>query len=114
MKNSNTYFVEENLNPLNKKAGDCVIRALSKASGKSWNTVYKELCEMGFKLKALPDGKEVWSEWLKQNIFNEGSINIQRHKETNSKILCKQTYKRYILSVAHHLVTVVNGRYYDT
>ena len=37
-----------NENPLGKSTGDCVIRAISKALGKTWDEVYVGLCLEGF------------------------------------------------------------------
>jgi len=37
-------FVFYNPNPLKKHVGDCVIRAISKATGQTWEKTYTELC----------------------------------------------------------------------
>ena len=39
---------EFNNNPSGQRVGDCVIRAISAASGKSWDRVYAELAVHGF------------------------------------------------------------------
>ena len=53
-----------NLNPKNIKAGDCVIRAIAYATEQSWDTVYKSLCELGFKMKRMPNDKKVFHKYL--------------------------------------------------
>ena len=40
-------FIEYNVNPADKKVGDCVIRALTKALGMTWEEVYLALCLQG-------------------------------------------------------------------
>lgn len=55
-----------NLNPKGKKTGDCVIRAIAYATNQSWDKVYKDLCDIGFKMKMLPNEKRVWTKYLKE------------------------------------------------
>ena len=62
-------YINYNANPKGLKTGDCVIRALSKATGKSWDEVYAELCEIGYKKKKLPNNDCVYKAVLKQNHF---------------------------------------------
>ena len=51
-----SYF---NPNPAGQKVGDCTVRAIAKATGKSWDEVYKgmilwlNLHHPGFKLSPL-------------------------------------------------------------
>lgn len=42
-------YIEYNVNPADKKVGDCVIRALTKALGMTWEEVYLALCLQGYK-----------------------------------------------------------------
>ena len=41
-------YVFFNPNPEGKSVGDCVIRAISKATNKPWEQIYIELCLQGF------------------------------------------------------------------
>ena len=59
-----------NPNPQNRETGDCVIRALSKATDRSWVSVYDELCNFGRDLGGLPNDDEVFEEFLEHNGFN--------------------------------------------
>lgn len=58
-KTKNRYF---NPHPNKKEIGDCVIRALCKAMDKDWDTVYKELFELGFEIKGVPNGDACYKE----------------------------------------------------
>jgi hypothetical protein len=62
-------FQKVNLNPKLRRSADCVIRALAYADGKDWNIVYKELCEIGFKYKIMPDEKSCFERYLKKHGF---------------------------------------------
>jgi hypothetical protein len=62
----NIMFINENLNPLKRKVGDCVIRSLAKALDKSWIEVYDDLCSIGRKEFCNPNSTEVASLYLKR------------------------------------------------
>lgn len=106
-----------NPNPLKKETGDCVFRACCLATGKDWDTVYKELFEIGFELKVPPSMKEAYDEFLKRNGFTYVGVSskkgtkrptvTQKAKETkgtNTIIVCR---------VANHIVTAKEGFFWD-
>ena len=112
MKTRNRYF---NPNPLKKDTGDCVVRAMVKATGKDWDTVYNELFQLGFELKVMPNSDEAWKEYLERNGFI-------KHKITNKKGSKRPTVQSFseknkkgtfVLNVANHIVTCEDGYYYD-
>lgn len=37
-------FIQYNPNPRGNRVGDCVIRAISKATGRDWETTYAGVC----------------------------------------------------------------------
>lgn len=113
-KSLNKYF---NPNPLKKKTGDCVIRALSKATGNDWDTVYQELCQIGFELKVLPNNDDAWREYLIRNGFEYCKLPPVKKggKRPTVHSFTKEHKKgTYVLIVAKHLVTSKDGYYYDT
>lgn len=105
------YF---NPNPRGKIAGDCVIRAISKATGKSWRSVYRELCAVGSELGDMPSANPVWGAYLRQ-------LGFERHTVPNTCPDCytvrdfcdEHPYGTYILATGSHAVAVVDGDYYD-
>ena len=42
-------FIYYNANPFNNQISDCVIRALSKVTGRTWNEVYEEVSDLARK-----------------------------------------------------------------
>jgi len=36
-------FINYNANPVNNRVGDCVIRAISKATGNTWEEIYTKI-----------------------------------------------------------------------
>ena len=51
-----SYF---NPNPAGQKVGDCTVRAIAKATGKSWDEVYIGLCLQGLIMGDLPSANSV-------------------------------------------------------
>ena len=97
-------------------AGDCVVRALSLASGKTWSEVYEDLCHLGKDMYYMPDDKEVYEVWLANNGFIKYK---QPRKQDNRKykvfelvdILC---IKNAVISLSGHMTVVEDGTLYDT
>lgn len=59
-------FEKLNLNPKGIKAGDCVIRAIALATDQTWDDVYNNLCQLGLKMKRVPNEKKVYEKYLEQ------------------------------------------------
>lgn len=49
-----------------KANGDCVINALCILTGNPWRVVYKELCNIGFKICDMPDCNRTTDEYCKK------------------------------------------------
>ena len=56
-----------NKNPKGRKVGDCVIRAIANAECREWDTVYMRLCSIGLRKASMPNSKEVYEQYLKDN-----------------------------------------------
>lgn len=67
-------WVYYNPNPNGQKIGDCVVRAISAAIEKDWDTVYTGLTFQGFVLKDMPSSNYVWGEYLRSKGFERQSI----------------------------------------
>lgn len=111
MTNKNIYY---NPNPFKKEVGDCVVRALCKATERSWKDVYLELCSLGLELGDMPSGDETWKAYLIKNGFSYVPCKVKkgqkRPKVNNIKIPKGQPA---VLRVSNHLVTIVDNKFYD-
>lgn len=105
-----------NPNPKNERVGDCVIRAISIATKKSWYDVYAELAAYGFMLCDMPSSNAVWGQYLKD-------LGYKRHIVIDTcpvncytvRDFCKDNPDGvFILGTGSHVVAVINGDYYDT
>lgn len=103
-----------NPNPMKNRCGDCVVRALVAASGKTWDEIYKELCDIGFELKEMPNSKETYGKWLYRHGFKRVSFRAKKGTKRPKVYEMAQTGETIICDVAHHLVTVRDGDVWDT
>lgn len=109
-------MIKLNLNPKERKTGDCVVRAIAYATHKSWDDVYKGLCDIGFKMKRMPNEKQVYEKYLEE----VGWLKFKQPRKldfTKYTIdeFCKQFPKDvYIVSMANHLTTVADREIIDT
>lgn len=108
-------YVEYNPNPASLKiVGDCAIRALAKALNVDWEKAYLMLCSNGFAMGDLPNSNVVIASVLRQNGFKRVDmvngcpecISVKEFAEGHPK-------GTYVLGTGSHLVTVVDGNYYD-
>lgn len=108
-------YVSYNPNPDGIRVGDCVIRALSKALGQTWEETYIDLSVEGLLMGDLPSANAVWGAYLRRNGY-------QREIVPNS---CPDCYTvenfcddypqgTYILAISGHVVCVVDGQFYDS
>ena len=109
-------FKKYNANPKGIKAGDCVIRAISMASERSWEGVYTELYDIGFRLKRMPSEKLVFEKWLEQHGWVKGKM--PRHNDgtryTVREWVDSNPTTIVIISVASHLTHSDHGVLIDT
>lgn len=109
-------FVKTNPNPNGVYVEDCVVRAISILTGKSWDNVYTELCLQGFIMKNMPSVNKVWGNYLY-------SLGFERYMLSNEND-CKNCYSisdfckdnpegAFLLATGSHVVAVIDGDYYD-
>lgn len=108
-------YIPYNPNPEGKSVGDCVIRALTKALNKSWDDVYLGLCLEGFIAKDMPSGNSVWGSYLKHQGFHKHIIpDTCPDCYTVENFTYDNPLGVFILGIGDHVVTVIDGNYYDT
>lgn len=108
-------YVYLNLNPGNRIVGDCTIRAIALAMGEDWESIHADLSMVSHYLYDMPSSNAVWSEYLLLNGFT-------RHVIPNTCPACYTVRQftrdypvgTYILATGSHVVTVIDGNYYDT
>lgn len=106
-----------NPNPIkNKRVGDCVVRALSKATDKSWEEIYIELCLLGYITGDLPSSNKVWDTYLtKTQGFSRHIVSAECLDCYTINDFCEEyPYGTYVIGTGTHCVCVSNGCIFDT
>lgn len=102
-----------NNNPSGRRAGDCVIRAIAGATGKTWDEVLDGLVRHAHALHVAPNEKTCYNAYLLElGWTRQGQPKLQRGKRVTSKELAKQ--HDAIIRQAHHLVYSEDGHVVDT
>ena len=108
-------FIRYNANPINKRVGDCTVRAISKALNQTWQRTFIEMCVQSLMLFDMPSANHVWGAYLKHKGFERLIIPDSLPDCYSVKDFCKDNPNEiFILAISGHVVTVIDGDYYDT
>ena len=110
-------YYQPNKKDLKDDYGDCVIRALTKAFDMQWRDVFIELAPIALELQCMPNGRPCYEKYITEikGFTWYPCKAIKGKKRPTVETFAKQhKLGTYILRCAHHLVTVVDGNWYDT
>lgn len=108
-------YVMYNPNPDGSKVGDCVIRALSKALNFDWEKTYIEIAVQGFIKHDMPSSNNVWGSYLKEHGYKKYLVPDECPDCYTVREFCNDNPDGiFIVYTDGHLVTIVDGNYYDT
>lgn len=102
-----------NPNPIAARVGDCTVRAICKATGRSWERVYNDLCRFGFNMADMPSANAVWGAYLRSLRFNRYVVDPDRFYTVRTFSEDNKS-GTFILALSGHVVCVQNGDYFDT
>ncbi len=107
-------YIRYNQNPCDRRTIDCTVRALSTLLDEDWNTVYIELCMLGYKLCDMPSSKAVVNNFLISEGFRRHITPDGEEGYTVEEFAEEHPKGRYLLATDSHVVPVINGNYIDT
>ena len=108
-------YSEYNPNPRGKRVGDCVIRALSKATGKSWEETYIELCLLGYIMGDIASSNRVWDNYLKTQGFTRHIVSTECLDCYTISDFCEEYPQGvYVIGTGSHAVCVIDSVIYDS
>lgn len=111
-------FVKFNNNPKQKKTGDCVIRAISFATRKTWEDVYMDLAQLGCKKGLMLNDNKNWQTYLKKLGYEKQRMprKLDNKRYTLEEFIDEIAHKNwtYLISIAKHLTVVKGKTLYDT
>ena len=108
-------YIPYNPNPSGNYVGDCVVRAISKVTGKEWDDTYVGLAVTGFTLKDMPTANHVWGTYLKNHGFKRVALPAACPDCYSVSEFCDDNPTgRFILATGSHVIAVSDGDYYDS
>lgn len=106
-------YIHFNGNPCRRNNGDCVIRAISIATGKHWYQIYAGLCVQGRFSCGWGNFNEVWSDYLMYLGFSRHGLPYD-NDYTVSDFANDHPYGTYIIGTGQHAVAVIDGNIIDS
>lgn len=104
-----------NLNPEQKRVGDCTVRAIAAATHQDWASAYAALMLAGFELHDMPSANYVWGSYLRRCGWNRYTLpNSCPDCYTVAQFAKDHPDGTYILAMATHVVCVQDGDWLDT
>lgn len=112
-------YYQPNKKDLKDHVGDCQIRALSKVLNLSWVETFDlitPICREFQIMDIFSCDLEKTKEAMSRMGFVYTGISNKKgsHRPTVKEFTSSHKKGKYIVSVAHHVVAVVDGRYFDT
>ena len=112
-------YYQPNKKDLKDEYGDCTIRALSKALGVTWLEAYDRampLCRFYQVSNVFGAPSYIQRQIIEKLGFKYHGISNKRgtSRPTVDSFTREHPEGTYIVNVAHHVVAVVDGKYYDT
>lgn len=98
-----------NANVRGNSVNDCVVRAISKAEGKSWDTTYEELSEIAQYEGILLDDVNFVENYLDRRYKRQC-----HYSKTVGEFLNEHKKGTYLITMNGHITCVENGVLYDT
>lgn len=109
------YFQPNKLDTKDNR-GDCVVRALVKATGRDWVDVFDGLVSYARDYQCMPNDKLCYESYLQELGFTYTGISNKKGSKRPTVDRFSKDHKSgtFVLVVANHLVCAVDGMYYDT
>jgi len=108
-------YIKTNPNPANNLVGDCVIRAISILTNKSWDFVFDDLCDFAHSMYDMPSSNAVWGAYLLEHGYERKIIPDTCPLCYSVIQFCNEHPRgRYLLATGTHVVTIIDGDYFDT
>ena len=110
-----SVWIYENSNPLQRRVGDCAVRAVAKALDCTWEDAYALITANGYAMGDMPSSDSVWGSVLRQSGFYRSSIpNRCPDCYTAADFCYDHPQGTYVLAFGGHVATVQDGHLYDT
>ena len=110
----NAHWYNFQPNPLGNTTGDCTIRAYCAAENMEWDDAYEMACKYGKDLALMFNEKKVIDKVVEGH-FGYTKKKLKKNEQMTVDEFCTLHDKgTYILNVPRHLVTVIDGEFWDS
>ena len=107
-------WIYANPNHVRDDEPDCVVRAISIATGMAWDDVHRELCEMSREKGTMPSVNWLWGLWLTEHGFQPFLLPESCPECVTVREFCKKFSRGvYVIGTGSHAVAVRGGNYMD-
>lgn len=107
-------WIYANPNPVRDEEPDCVVRALSLATGRTWDEVHQDLCELSREMGTMPSVNWLWGLWLKWQGFTPFLLPESCPECVTVREFCKRFPKgTYVIGTNTHAVCIRDGNWLD-
>lgn len=108
-------YTPYNPNPYKSRVGDCTVRAVAKATGRSWDDAFAALCAEAFSQKDMPSSDAVWNAVLRNEGFHRrGLPDTCPDCYTVALFAEEHPEGTFVVATDKHVLTVEDGNYFDT
>ena len=107
-------WIEFNNNPVQRRVGDCAVRAVSVALDTDWETAYAMIAANGFQMGDMPSSDAVWGSVLRQHGFKRAAIPDSCPDCYTARDFAQDhPVGTYVLGFGGHVATIKDGTLYD-
>lgn len=106
-------FLYYNANPLGNQVNDCTVRAISLATGRTWDNTYEELSTFAQAQGMMLDEVRYIDEYLDRKFEKVYGWN-EVEKITVGDFMKQNPHGIYLITMAGHITCGMDGCIYDT
>ena len=106
-------FRYHNANPRGRRVNDCTVRAISLATGRTWDATYEELSKFAQAQAIMPDEVDYIDDYLNKN-FKKIYCSNCKNKKTVGEIVENLPRGIFLITMRGHITCCINRVIYDT
>ena len=102
-----------NANPRQRRVNDCTVRAISLATGRTWDQTFEELSEVAQAQAIMPDDVTYIDEYLERR-FQKVCGCKDKIRITVGEFVDTHPQGTYLITMSGHITCAIDGCIYDT
>lgn len=106
-------YQQYNANPRQRRVNDCTVRAISLATGRTWDQTFEELSKVAQAQAIMPDDVNYIDEYLERR-FQKVCGCKDRIRITVGEFVNTHPQGTYLITMRGHITCAIDGCIYDT